>query len=54
MAGATAVQIGTANFVDPGRSVAIVDGLRDWCASHGVARAADLVGSLRTDDGGPP
>ena len=54
MAGATAVQIGTANFVDPGRSVAIVDGLRDWCASHGVARAADLVGSLRTDAGGPP
>ena len=54
IAGATAVQVGTANFVDPGRSAAIVDGLRDWCAAHDVARAADLVGTLRTDAGGPP
>jgi len=43
-AGATAVQIGTATFVEPGASVRVVDEMRDWLAAHGVARVADFRG----------
>ncbi|MFN8587579.1 MAG: dihydroorotate dehydrogenase [Candidatus Eisenbacteria bacterium] len=42
--GATAVQVGTATFVEPGASVRVVDELRDWLATHGVTRAADVIG----------
>ena len=43
MAGATAVQIGTYNFVDPAATAHTVDGLRDYCLRHGV----DDINSLR-------
>ena len=43
-AGATAVQIGTATFVEPGASVRVVDEMRDWLAAHGVQRVSDLRG----------
>jgi dihydroorotate dehydrogenase (NAD+) catalytic subunit len=43
-AGATAVQIGTATFVEPGAAVRVVDEMRDWLAAHGVARVADFRG----------
>lgn len=46
LAGASAVQIGTANFVDPAVSVAVVDGLADYCRRHGVARLSELIGAL--------
>lgn len=48
IAGASAVAVGTASFVEPDTSVRIVDGIRDYCARHAVARLSDLVGSLRT------
>jgi dihydroorotate dehydrogenase (NAD+) catalytic subunit len=48
LAGATAVQMGTANFVDPMAAARLVDGLADWCSSHGVERVRDLVGSLES------
>jgi dihydroorotate dehydrogenase (NAD+) catalytic subunit len=48
LAGASAVQIGTANFVDPRRAERIVDDLATWCAQRKVARVTDLVGGLRT------
>jgi dihydroorotate dehydrogenase (NAD+) catalytic subunit len=48
VAGARAVQIGTANFVEPGAAVRIIDEMGAWCDAHGVARAADLVGTLKT------
>ncbi len=43
-AGATAVQIGTATFVEPGASVRVVNEMREWLAAHGVARVADFRG----------
>jgi dihydroorotate dehydrogenase (NAD+) catalytic subunit len=49
LAGATAVQVGTANFVDPFIWPKLVDGLSDYLRRHRIARAADLVGALDTD-----
>ena len=46
LAGATAVAVGTANFVDPTATVRVVDGLTEYCRRHGVRRVAELVGSL--------
>lgn len=45
LAGATAVAVGTANFVDPTASVAIVDGLAQLCAARGIECVADLIGA---------
>ncbi|HYM22074.1 MAG TPA: dihydroorotate dehydrogenase [Vicinamibacterales bacterium] len=46
LAGATAVQVGTANFVDPFIWPKLVAGLADYLQRHQIARAADLVGAL--------
>jgi dihydroorotate dehydrogenase (NAD+) catalytic subunit len=48
IAGAAAVQVGTANFVDPFVWSKLLDGLREYLARHDVARIADLVGTLDT------
>jgi dihydroorotate dehydrogenase (NAD+) catalytic subunit len=48
IAGANAVQVGTANFRDPSLAVRLVGELGAWCAAHGVARASDLTGTLKT------
>jgi dihydroorotate dehydrogenase (NAD+) catalytic subunit len=45
IAGARAVQVGTANFYDPGASLRIVDGIRDYCRRKRL-HLSDLVGSL--------
>ncbi len=45
MAGATAVQVGTASYADPRAVENIADGLKRWCASHNVERASSLTGS---------
>lgn len=45
LAGATAVQVGTANFADPLASKKVKDGLAAYCEAHGVA-ARDLVGAM--------
>lgn len=46
MAGATAVQIGTANFVDPQATVRVIDGIADYMRRHGVADIASLRGII--------
>jgi dihydroorotate dehydrogenase (NAD+) catalytic subunit len=46
LAGATAVGVGTATFAEPRATLRIVEELECWCAAHGVARVADLVGTL--------
>lgn len=46
MAGATAIQVGTANFVDPAATIKIVDGLQDYCQRHGVSDINDLRGII--------
>jgi len=48
IAGATAVQIGTANFVDPFIWSKLLDGIEQYMERHGLARLADLVGSIDT------
>jgi len=48
IAGATAVQVGTANFVNPSCTMEILDGIGRYLDRHGIARIADLIGSLDT------
>ena len=48
IAGATAVQVGTANFVDPFIWSKLTAGIDDYMQRHGVRRIADLVGSVDT------
>jgi dihydroorotate dehydrogenase (NAD+) catalytic subunit len=48
IAGASAVQIGTANFVDPFLWGPTLDGLRQYMQRHGIARLQELTGSLDT------
>ena len=48
LVGATAVQVGTANFVDPFIWPKLLDGIRDYMKRHNVARVADLVGTVDT------
>lgn len=46
LAGATAVQIGTASYWDPCATEKIVDELEKWCVDHEVARIAEVTGGL--------
>lgn len=46
MVGASAVQVGTANFVDPRSTIRIRDGLERFCLEHHIPRVADLIGTL--------
>jgi dihydroorotate dehydrogenase (NAD+) catalytic subunit len=48
IAGATAVQVGTANFVDPFIWTKLVAGIQDYMTRHRIARLADLVGTIDT------
>ena len=48
IAGADAVQVGTATFVDPFIWSRLLDGVRDYMRRHGIARVAELTGSLDT------
>ncbi|SDF64941.1 dihydroorotate dehydrogenase [Terriglobus roseus] len=48
LAGATAVEVGTASYADPRAVEKISTGLERWCAANGVTNAADLTGGLRT------
>jgi dihydroorotate dehydrogenase (NAD+) catalytic subunit len=50
LAGADAVQVGTANFVDPFVWKKILDGLADYMTRHQVARISDLVGAVHKTD----
>ena len=46
IAGASAVGIGTANFIEPGCAVKIIEGIRKYCVSHNISNIKDLVGTL--------
>jgi dihydroorotate dehydrogenase (NAD+) catalytic subunit len=50
IAGANAVQIGTANFVDPFIWTRLLDGLQDYMHRHEIVRVADLVGTVRAQE----
>lgn len=49
LAGATAVQVGTATFVDPRAPLKVRDGIAAYCARHGVRDVRTLVGALQAD-----
>lgn len=47
MAGASAIEIGTANFVDPAVSIKVKNGINDWLDAHGCKSLLEIVGSLK-------
>jgi dihydroorotate dehydrogenase (NAD+) catalytic subunit len=49
LAGATAVQVGTANYWDPCATEKIVDELQSWCDDHRISRLAELTGGLSVE-----
>jgi len=46
LAGASAIQIGTANFIDPTVSVKVVDGINEYLDRHGFKSVTDIIGAL--------
>ena len=46
MCGATAIEIGTANFVDPAVTIKVVHGINDWLDRHGVDDVKDIIGAI--------
>jgi len=46
LCGATAVQVGTSNYLDPGVAGSVADGIAAYLRRHGIARVTDLVGAL--------
>ncbi|HEY6193164.1 MAG TPA: dihydroorotate dehydrogenase [Bacteroidota bacterium] len=51
LAGASAVQVGTANFVDPAAGVTIVEGLNEYCLRHRIGSVRELTGGLVAPEG---
>jgi dihydroorotate dehydrogenase (NAD+) catalytic subunit len=49
LAGASAVQVGTASFRDPGVMQKIIDGLEAYCTEMGVESIRDLTGQVKLD-----
>jgi dihydroorotate dehydrogenase (NAD+) catalytic subunit len=49
LAGASMIQVGTANFVDPQTSIKIVNGLSAYCEKKKIRKITDLVGKIKTD-----
>ena len=47
MCGATAIEVGTANFIDPAVTIKIRDGINDWLDRHGVESVEDIIGTVR-------
>ncbi len=46
MAGATAIQIGTANFLDPTVTIKVRDGINEWLDRHGCSSVSEIIGAL--------
>ncbi len=46
LAGASAVQIGTANFIDPTITAKVIDGIEDYLVCHKLSSVRDLIGAL--------
>jgi dihydroorotate dehydrogenase (NAD+) catalytic subunit len=50
LAGASAVQVGTATFVQPAAMMAVIEGLARFCERHDLKRVADLTGAIRNEE----
>jgi dihydroorotate dehydrogenase (NAD+) catalytic subunit len=46
MCGATAIEIGTANFIDPSVTLKVRDGINDWLDRHGCQSVQDIIGAI--------
>ena len=46
LAGATAIELGTANFIDPAITVKVVDGINEYLDRHGFKSVQDIIGAL--------
>ena len=46
MAGAKAIQVGTANFIDPAVTIKIIDGLEDYCRRHNISDINEIIGII--------
>ena len=46
MAGATAIEIGTANFLDPAVTIKVRDGINQWLDNHGCSSVSEIIGAL--------
>jgi dihydroorotate dehydrogenase (NAD+) catalytic subunit len=49
MAGASAIQVGTANFIDPAAGIKIAEGIRAYCEEQGIRDVGSLVGCLEVN-----
>ena len=47
MAGATAIEIGTANFLDPAITVKVSDGISQWLDDHGCKHVNEIIGAAQ-------
>jgi len=47
LAGATAIQVGTANFIDPQISIKIMQGIENYLVRHKISSVKDLIGALK-------
>lgn len=47
MCGATAIEIGTANFLDPAVTIKVRDGINEWLDRHGVDSVTDIIGEIK-------
>ena len=45
LAGATAIEIGTANFIDPTVTMKVIDGIEEYLHRHGFSAVRDLIGA---------
>lgn len=46
MAGATAIEIGTANFIDPAATVKVKEGINEWLDTHGCRSVTEIIGVI--------
>ncbi|MDZ7374094.1 MAG: dihydroorotate dehydrogenase [candidate division KSB1 bacterium] len=53
IAGATAVQVGTANFVRPDAAVRVAEGIEAYCREQGLRSVREIIGSLKIDEDRP-
>ncbi len=47
MAGASAIEIGTANFIDPTTTIKVIDGINEWLDNHGIKDIHEIIGCLK-------
>ena len=53
LVGAKAIQVGTANFINPPITLEIIDGLKDYLRQRGLADINEIIGTLEIPEGSP-